>query len=128
MSRLLTMSVMTVALIGAAGTALAQAGRIENPIPEPITTDGGVTVKLVPVATGLVADDEIANLGPLNRFVSSATASQATGWHKEYGSWGTRKSLTACGQLGIESVRSNEERTSFRPSRTHLAGVCRHLA
>lgn len=39
------------------------------------------------VATGLVADDEIANLGPLNRFVSSATASQATSWHKEYGSW-----------------------------------------
>jgi len=39
------------------------------------------------VATGLVADDEIANIGPLNRFVSSATASQATGWHKEYGSW-----------------------------------------
>ena len=38
------------------------------------------------VATGLVADDEIANIGPLNRFVSSATASQATGWHKEYGS------------------------------------------
>ena len=41
----------------------------------------------IQVATGLVADDEIANVGPLNRFVSSATASQATGWHKEYGSW-----------------------------------------
>ncbi len=39
------------------------------------------------VATGLVADDEIANLGPLNRFVSSATAGQATGWHKNYGQW-----------------------------------------
>ncbi len=39
------------------------------------------------VATGLIADDEIANVGPLNRFVSSATAGQATGWHKNYGQW-----------------------------------------
>jgi cytochrome b len=39
------------------------------------------------VATGLLADDEIANVGPLNRFVSSATASQATHWHKDYGQW-----------------------------------------
>ena len=41
----------------------------------------------VQVSTGLVADDEIANLGPLNRFVSSATAGQATSWHKAYGQW-----------------------------------------
>jgi cytochrome b len=34
------------------------------------------------VATGLVADDEIATTGPLYRFVSSAVAEQATGWHK----------------------------------------------
>lgn len=40
---------------------------------------------LVQVATGLVADDEIANVGPLNRFVSSATALSATAWHKEWG-------------------------------------------
>jgi cytochrome b len=39
------------------------------------------------VASGLVADDEIASVGPLNRFVSSAVASQATHWHKEYGQW-----------------------------------------
>ena len=39
------------------------------------------------VATGLVADDEIANSGPLNRFVASATALAATGWHKNYGQW-----------------------------------------
>jgi cytochrome b len=39
------------------------------------------------VATGLVADDEIANVGPLNRFVSSSVASQATHWHKDYGQW-----------------------------------------
>ncbi|MED5620804.1 cytochrome b/b6 domain-containing protein [Ideonella sp. BN130291] len=39
------------------------------------------------VATGLVADDEIANVGPLNRFVSGALASQATGYHKAIGQW-----------------------------------------
>ncbi len=39
------------------------------------------------LATGLVADDEIANVGPLNRFVGSDLVKQATGWHKEYGSW-----------------------------------------
>jgi cytochrome b len=37
------------------------------------------------VGTGLVADDEIANVGPLNRFVNSAIASTATGWHKDPG-------------------------------------------
>jgi len=37
------------------------------------------------VATGLVADDEIANVGPLNRFVSGATALTATAWHKDWG-------------------------------------------
>lgn len=41
----------------------------------------------VQVGTGLVADDEIANLGPLNRFVASATGIAATGWHKSYGQW-----------------------------------------
>jgi cytochrome b len=39
------------------------------------------------VATGLVADDEIATTGPLYRFVSSATAAWATGWHKGWGQW-----------------------------------------
>ena len=39
------------------------------------------------VATGLVADDEIASAGPLNRFVSDAVAGRATGWHKNYGQW-----------------------------------------
>jgi cytochrome b len=36
----------------------------------------------VQVATGLVADDEIATVGPLNRYVSSAVALGATAWHK----------------------------------------------
>lgn len=39
------------------------------------------------VATGLVADDEIATTGPLNRFVASATGLAATAWHKGYGPW-----------------------------------------
>lgn len=39
----------------------------------------------VQVATGLVADDEIANVGPLNRFVSGATAAAATWWHAGWG-------------------------------------------
>ncbi len=37
------------------------------------------------VLSGLFADDEIANVGPLNRYVSSATASLLTGWHKDWG-------------------------------------------
>jgi cytochrome b len=39
------------------------------------------------VATGLVADDEIATTGPLFRFVSSETSRMATGWHKSFGQW-----------------------------------------
>lgn len=37
------------------------------------------------VATGLVADDEIAVTGPLYSLVSGATSSLATGWHKGWG-------------------------------------------
>lgn len=39
------------------------------------------------VATGLVADDEIATTGPLNRFVATATGLAATAWHKDWGQW-----------------------------------------
>lgn len=46
-----------------------------------------LAVLAVQVATGLVADDEIATTGPLYRFVSSATALQATAWHKQWGQW-----------------------------------------
>ncbi|MEN9630658.1 MAG: hypothetical protein RJA10_3886, partial [Pseudomonadota bacterium] len=41
----------------------------------------------VQVGTGLVADDEIANQGPLNKFVSTDTGLQATHWHRDYGQW-----------------------------------------
>jgi cytochrome b len=40
---------------------------------------------LAQVGSGLFADDEIANVGPLNRFVSGSTAQWLTGWHKEVG-------------------------------------------
>jgi cytochrome b len=46
-----------------------------------------MAVLLFQVASGLVADDEIANTGPLIKFVSGATSSLATSWHKTYGQW-----------------------------------------
>jgi cytochrome b len=42
---------------------------------------------VVQVATGLVGDDEIATVGPLNRFVESALALRATSWHKNLGQY-----------------------------------------
>ena len=42
----------------------------------------------VQVGTGLVADDEISNTGPLYRFVSGGTSLAATAWHKGWGQWG----------------------------------------
>ncbi len=39
------------------------------------------------VATGLVADDEVATVGPLNKLVSTETGLLATSWHKSWGQW-----------------------------------------
>jgi cytochrome b len=39
------------------------------------------------VGTGLFADDEIANTGPLIGFVSGATSHALTSWHKTWGQW-----------------------------------------
>lgn len=39
------------------------------------------------VGSGLLSDDEIAFAGPLTRFVSGATVSQATWYHKDVGQW-----------------------------------------
>ena len=39
------------------------------------------------VGTGLIADDEISNNGPLSRYVSTATSLAATSWHRGYGQW-----------------------------------------
>jgi cytochrome b len=44
-------------------------------------------VLVVQVGTGLVADDEIANVGPLNRFVGMEAGLAATGWHTQWGQW-----------------------------------------
>lgn len=46
-----------------------------------------LTLLAAQVGTGLFADDEIANAGPMVRFVSGATSSLATGWHKHWGQW-----------------------------------------
>lgn len=40
---------------------------------------------LLQVGTGLFADNEIDSIGPLNQFVSGATAQLATSWHKGWG-------------------------------------------
>jgi len=39
------------------------------------------------VGTGLFADDEISNTGPLIRFVTGETSLALTRWHKGYGQW-----------------------------------------
>ena len=44
-----------------------------------------LAVLVAQVATGLVADDEIANVGPLNKYVATDTALAATAWHKNWG-------------------------------------------
>ena len=44
-------------------------------------------VLIAQVASGLVADDEIATVGPLNIFVSNATGLQASSWHTSWGLW-----------------------------------------
>ncbi len=46
-----------------------------------------LAVLSVQVATGLFADDEIANTGPLNKFVSNATGLKLTHWHSGPGQW-----------------------------------------
>ena len=46
-----------------------------------------LAVLAVQVATGLMADDEIALAGPLSHLVSGAVASWATAWHAERGKW-----------------------------------------
>jgi cytochrome b len=46
-----------------------------------------LAVLAVQLGTGLVADDEIANIGPLNKFVATDTGLLATSWHKTWGQW-----------------------------------------
>ena len=42
---------------------------------------------LAQIGSGLMADDEIATNGPLTKFVSNATVSLATNYHKNIGKW-----------------------------------------
>ncbi|MFN3571741.1 MAG: cytochrome b/b6 domain-containing protein [Polaromonas sp.] len=44
-------------------------------------------ILLAQVGSGLLSDDEIAFAGPLTRFVSNATVSLATNYHKNIGKW-----------------------------------------
>ncbi len=46
-----------------------------------------LAVLLVQLGTGLVADDEIANQGPLSLMVSTDNSLLATSWHKTWGQW-----------------------------------------
>ncbi len=46
-----------------------------------------LTLLAAQVGSGLFADDEIANSGPLVRLVSSDTSSLLTGWHAQWGQW-----------------------------------------
>lgn len=39
------------------------------------------------VATGLIGDDEIAFIGPLNRYIATDLGLAATAWHKGVGQW-----------------------------------------
>ena len=48
---------------------------------------GLIAILALQVGTGLFADDDIANTGPLIRFVSGATSSLLTKWHKNFGQW-----------------------------------------
>ena len=66
------------------------------------------------VATGLVADDEIANVGPLNRFVSGSLAGQATHWHKDYGQW-ILLALVALHLLAVLYYVAVRKKTLVRP-------------
>ena len=42
---------------------------------------------MLQVATGLVADDDIGNAGPLNKLIKADLAGQAGSWHTEWGQW-----------------------------------------
>lgn len=46
-----------------------------------------LAILLAQVATGLVADDEIILVGPLNRLVPTDVGLSATSWHNTWGQW-----------------------------------------
>jgi cytochrome b len=48
---------------------------------------GLLGILAVQASTGLFADDEISNTGPLIKFVTEATSHLLTKWHKTFGQW-----------------------------------------
>jgi cytochrome b len=48
---------------------------------------GLLAILAVQVSTGLFADDDLGNTGPLIKFVSSASSSLLTKWHSTFGQW-----------------------------------------
>jgi len=48
---------------------------------------GLLAILALQVGTGLFADDEISNTGPLIKYVSGATSLALTRWHKTLGQW-----------------------------------------
>ncbi len=52
-----------------------------------LTVFGLLAILALQVGTGLFADDDIANTGPLIKFVSGATSGLLTKWHKSFGQW-----------------------------------------
>ena len=48
---------------------------------------GLLAILALQVGTGLFADDDISATGPLIKFVSGATSSLLTKWHKSFGQW-----------------------------------------
>ena len=66
------------------------------------------------VGSGLFADDEISNTGPLIKFVSGATSSVLTSWHKTFGQW-TILTLIALHVAAILIYRVRRGRDLVRP-------------
>lgn len=66
------------------------------------------------VGSGLFADDEISNTGPLIKFVSGATSSTLTAWHKTFGQW-TILALVALHVAAIAMYRLRRGRDLVRP-------------
>ena len=48
---------------------------------------GLLAVLAAQVGSGLFAEDDVSNIGPLNKFVSGATSEWLTHWHRRYGQW-----------------------------------------
>lgn len=66
------------------------------------------------VGSGLFADDEISNTGPLIKFVSGATSSLLTSWHKTWGQ-GLILGLVALHVAAIVMYRLRQGRDLVRP-------------